>query len=161
MAKTTKKLEVVVANKTMNVPATKADVPAAIEQLKAQLKVLEGDAKTEVDLNVDYDGTKVKDVDSVKRLLEMSASIHARAEAFTTETARFKMEGKVKPFDQSGKSVKQWESIIAKAIFELTNATKIKQIKSAIEQLSTHLDEETRLQNDLAKIMDLASQPLS
>lgn len=162
MAKSTKSTSVaVVEEKQFFVPKTAQDVPKAIEALKAQLKSLKGNVEESISLDITFSGNNVKDVKTVKELLNMSAILHAKEEAYSKEVVRYGLEkANLEGFSESGKSLSHWEKVIEKAIFELTNNVKIKHLESAINKLSQHLDAETKLQNDLESIMSLASQPL-
>lgn len=139
---------------------TKQDVPKMIDQLKAQLETLKGNNRDKISLDVKYNGTNIKDVKTVKELLEISASVQARGKAYSEEVIRFKLQGKVQEFTTSDKTVEEWNLIIDKAINELINSTQIAKLESAIKKLSSHLDENTKLQNELAEIMGDASAPL-
>lgn len=145
---------------TTGFPVTKDQVPEAIERLKEQLAQLKGDQKDKISLDVSYKGTVIKNVTTVKELLEISASVKARGRAYQEEVKHFKLEGKVQAFSDSEKTVDEWDAIIAKAIFELINKVQITKIEDAIKRLSTHLDEETKLANDLADIMSGAAEAI-
>lgn len=151
----------VVEAKQFFVPKTAQDVPKAIEALKAQLKGLKGNVEESISLDITFGSTNVKDVKTVKELLNMSAILHAKEEAYNKEVVRYGLQNaNLSEFSENGKTLEHWEKVFEKAIFELTNNVKIKQIEQAISKLSQHLDAETKLQNDLESIMSLASQPL-
>lgn len=156
-----KKVETTVATVTSPVALTPENVTSTIDGLKAKLAELKGSAPEAVSLDIDYNGTSIKTVTKVSELLEISASIHARAAAYDVEAKRFNVEGKVKNFNHSEKSVKQWEEIIEKAIFELVNKKQIEQIESAIKKLSKFEDEKTQLQREFDSIVGNASELLS
>lgn len=140
---------------------TQKDVPTMIGQLKSQLETLKGDNKDDVSLDINYNGKKIKDTSTVKELLEISASIHARAAAYAVEITRYNLQSAmIQGFSQEDKTVKEWEAIISKAINELINKVQIKKIEEAIKDLSEHLDADTRLANKLADIMGSAAQPI-
>jgi len=152
----------VVNNTNVLVPRTSADVPQAIEALKQQLKVLKSNVEEKVSTDISYNGTNVKSIKSVKELLEISASIEARSEAYSRQMSKYGLDAsKIQPWSQSEKTAEQWFEIIKKAIFELTNAKQIETLENAIKKLSSHLDAETKLQNDLAEIMASAAAPLN
>lgn len=141
------------------IPTTTQQVPEAIETLKAQLAKLKGDVEEKVSLDISYNGKNIKNVDTVKELLEISASLHAREVAYNAEIVRYKLEkANIQPFSQEGKSLNDWEKIIAKAIHELINSKQIQKIENAIKELSKHLDAETKLKNTLAEVMQGATE---
>lgn len=149
-------------NSNVMIPRTSADVPQAIEALKAQLASLKCNTEEKVSTDINYNGTNVKNVKSVKELLEISASIAARSRQYDEELVRYQLDAKlIQPWSQSEKSADQWFGIIKKAVFELTNAKQIETLENAIAKLSKHLDAETRLQNDLAEIMASATAPVN
>lgn len=155
-----KKVETAV--ETVNsIELTPSNVTSTINYLKAKLTALRSSAPEAVSLEIDYNGTTIKNVTKVSELLEISASIHARSIAYDAEIERFNLNGKVKSFSHSEKSVKQWEEIIEKAIFELVNKKQIEQIESAIEKLSKFEDEKTQLQREFDSIVGNASELLS
>ena len=161
MSKTKTKTTTVAEAKQFFVPKTAQDVPQAIEALKSQLKTLKGGVEESISLDITFGSTNVKDIKTVKELLNISAILHAKEEAYAKEVVRYGLEkANLSEFTENGKTVNHWEKVISKAIFELTNNVKIKQIEQAISKLSQHLDAETKLQNDLESIMSLASQPL-
>ena len=143
----------------ISAPKTAKDVPATIEFLKAQLTQLKGNAEEKISLDISYNGEKIKDVDTVKELLEISASLHAREAAYNAEVVRYGLESaNIQPFSQEGKSLEEWKKIIAKAIHELINSKQIQKIENAIKELSKHLDAETQLANTLASVMEGAME---
>jgi hypothetical protein len=159
--KTTKKATAVATTNDSVMPITKADVPAAIEKLEAQLAALRGNRDEEISLNISYNGTNIKDVTTVKELLEISSSINARSAAYAVEAERYNVVAKVRPFMVSEKTAEEWVKIIGKAINELINKKQIETLESAIKKMSKHLDEETKLQKELAEIMQLASEKIA
>jgi hypothetical protein len=144
------------------IPTTRDQVPQAIEALKKQLAKLKGGEEESLSLDITSKsggGTNIKNVTTVTEILEISASIHAREKAFNQEIKRFKLSDmNIKPFEEDGKSVKHWDKVLAKAINTIINAGKIKVLEDSIAGLSKHLDEETKLQNELSEIMNNASQ---
>lgn len=141
------------------IPTTTAQVPQVIETLKAQLAQLKGNAEEKVSLDISYNGKNIKTVDTVKELLEISASLHAREAAYKAEVVRYGLEkANIQPFSQESKSLAEWQKIIAKAIHELINSKQIQKIENAIKELSKHLDEETKLKNTLAEVMQGATE---
>lgn len=160
-AKNNKSTSVATVNTNVIIPRTSADVPQAIEALKQQLAGLKSNVEEKVSTDISYNGTSIKNIKSVKELLEISASIEARSEAYAKQMSRYQLDEKlIQPWSQSDKTAAQWFVIIKKAIFELTNAKQIETLENAIAKLSKHLDAETRLQNDLAEIMNAATAPL-
>lgn len=140
---------------------SKKDVPNLINQLKEKLSVLKGQNDEKISLDINYNGTIISKVTTVKELLEISASVHARGKQYNEEMNRYGLkEGKIVPFTVSDKTVEQWKEIIAKAIHELINRSEIEKVEKAIKKLSTHLDEETRLQNELSEIMNSATESI-
>lgn len=143
------------------IPTTKADVPQAIEVLKAQLAAKKGNIDETISLDIDYQGTNIKSVDSVKTLMEISASVNARAIAYNEELVRYGLnEANIAPFEQSGKTAAEWVKIIGKAANELINKSEITRLENAITKLSKHLDAETQLANELADIMSSALEAI-
>jgi len=157
MTKSKNSTEVAKASLTL----TQADVPAQIDLLKKQLQEIQGDGKTKISTDVSYKGSKINKVSTVKELLEISASIHARAKAFEEETARYKMEGKLDKFQTEGHTPEQWKLIIEKAIFDKVNSVQISNIKKAISELEEFLSDEAKLQNKLSQIVNMANQKIA
>jgi hypothetical protein len=156
-----KKETTAVATVGSGIELTPANVTSTINDLKAKLQSLRSSAPEAVSLDIDYNGTTIKNVTKVSELLEISASIHARSAAYDAEIERFNLKGKVKAFSHSEKTVAQWEEIIEKAIFELVNKKQIEQIESAIKKLSKFEDEKTQLQREFDSIVGNASELLS
>ncbi len=140
---------------------TPENVTATIDKLKAQLQALKKGVPEALSLDISYNGTNIKNVTKVSELLEISASIHARNEAYNAEAKRYGVEGKVKEFTVSEKTASQWKEIIEKAIFELVNKKQIEQIEAAIQKLSKFEDEKTQLQREFEGIVGSASELLS
>ena len=156
-----KKATTAVATVGSGIELTPANVTSTINDLKAKLQTLRSSAPEAVSLEIDYNGTTIKNVTKVSELLEISASIHARSAAYDSEIERFNLKGKVKAFSHSEKTVTQWEEIIEKAIFELVNKKQIEQIENAIKKLSKFEDEKTQLQREFDSIVGNASELLS
>ena len=112
-------------------------------------------------MDISYNGVNISKVDNVSTLVEMSASITSRAAAFNKRTAHYGLTGKLKEFNQSGKTEAEWDAIIGKAINELINKVKIEKLENAIKGLSEFLDEDTKLANKLQSIVADVSQPLN
>ena len=137
----------------LSVASLKEQVPQMIETLKEKLKSLKGDVEEKISTNVDYEGQKISEIKEVSRLLQTSARIHAMEKAYNEEIARYNLQKKpIKKFAPEDKTVAQWEQIIAKAINDLINKTEIEKVEDAIKKLSTHLSEETRIENELKGI---------
>lgn len=150
-----------VAKVTTGLELTPENVTATIDTLKAQLADLRKQQPEAVSLDIVYNGTNIKNVTKVSELLEISASIHARAAAYNAEAKRYNVEGKVKEFTVSEKTAAQWSEIIEKAIFELVNKKQIEQIENAIKELSQFEDQKTQLQRKFQGIVGSASELLS
>jgi len=145
---------------TATFPKTRADVPAAIASLKARLDEALSNIDEKLSIDINYENTNIKNVTTLSELIEIGSAIDERSAAFARQAEKLGLTDKVKEFQHSGKTAAQWNSIIAKAAFELENSERVKKLRNAIKKLETHLDEETRLQNDLAEIMDDATKPL-
>lgn len=150
-----------VAKAAQGLELTPENVTATIDKLKAQLLTLKKGVPESLSLDISYNGTNIKNVTKVSELLEISASIHARNEAYNVEAKRYGVDGKVKHFTVSEKTASQWKEIIDKAIFELVNKKQIEQIESAIKKLSKFEDEKTQLQREFEGIVGSASELLS
>lgn len=141
------------------IPTNAQQVPQVIEQLKAQLAALKGNSEEKISLDIFYNGKNIKNVDTVKELLEISASLHAREIAYKAEVVRYGLENaNIQPFSQENKSIEEWSKIIAKAIHQLINKVQIKNLEDAIAGLSEHLDAETKLKMKLESLVNGASQ---
>ena len=161
----TKKKEVSVAttdgtSTDLVVPQTTKDVPNAIAKLKELRDSMVSKENKEISLDVTYEGRKIKDIKTATELLEISAAAHSRNDVFEKALERHNMKGKVKTFQIEGHSIGHWDKVLNKALFELENRVKIKQIDDAISKLEERLDEDTKLQNDMQKIMANASKLL-
>jgi succinylglutamate desuccinylase len=161
-AKIPKEVTLPSTESTISVPVTKADVPETLKQLKAQLAKLKGEAGDEkISLEISYQGTKISSIKSIKKLMEISASIMARAAAYDVEVKRYSLEGKVEEFSADDYSAAHWTKVISRAVTELINETQIAQLENAIKELSEFLSDEEKLANKLANIMQMAAKPLS
>jgi len=141
---------------------SKKQVPQLIEQLQKKLQVLKGGADEKIDTSIMYEtGEKINEIKEVSKLLQISASIHARENAYKQEITRYNLTTKnIATFSVNGKNVKQWEEIINKAIIDLINKNEITKVENAIDKLSKHLDEKVKLQNELAEIMASATSEI-
>jgi len=146
-----------------NLPATTittAEVPNQIAILQAKLDELLGDKDETVSTDILFRGSEnVKSVTTLTRLLEISAAIHAREEAFQKEKERYDVKN-VASWEQDGKSLEQWKKIIAKAIKEFMNKKQIELLKNSINKLENYLDETTKLDRDVKAIMASASEAI-
>lgn len=144
----------------ITVPTNAKEVSVTIEELKAQLKLLKKPDSEKVSLDISYDdGEFIKSIEKVSELLEISASINARSEAYDKEIERYKLDKtKIVPFTTSGKTKEEWVKILDKAIYELLNKSKIQLIENAIKDLSEHVDAETKLANKLKEIVENSSK---
>lgn len=161
MAKNTKTTAVskTAISKVDGISLTKDNVPSLIEHLEKQLEALEGNTDKSVSTDVTYYGTNISKVTKVSELLEISASIHARGKAYQEEIKRYNLGDKrIAPFKTNERTVEEWSNIIDKAINELLNSKQIAQLKDSIAKLSNHVDAETKLQRELAGIMNAATQ---
>lgn len=149
----------------ISAPATKADVPKTLEMLREQLANLKKNVKDEISLDITYSGPggsrNIKDVTKVTELLEIWSAVKARGAAFESSVADFKLEGQVKPFQVSEKSVEDWRGIIDKAIFELRNKVKIETLEKTIKDLSQHLSEEEKFKKTMEDAIKNANELLS
>lgn len=149
-----------------SVALTPENVTSTIDGLKAKLAELRSSSPEAVSTNIEYTfgsglSVNIKDVNKVGELLEISSSVETRSLAYDRAAKRHKVEGKVKPFSQSDKTLDQWMEIIDKAIFELINKKQIEQIESAIKKLSKFEDEKTQLQREFDSIVGNASELLA
>lgn len=161
MAKSTKNntgLTTKADNAALIAPKTSKDVPGVIANLELQLKELKKNAPDDISLDINYNGKNIKNVTSVGELLQISASIHARNNAYSEELKRYNLEtANIAPFKESDKDASQWAAIINKAIFELINKVQIEKLENAIAKLANHLDAETKLERELSSIVNMAS----
>ena len=162
MAKKSAPIATTATSTAISTTFSKEQVPQLIEQLKEKLQALKGGVDEKIDTSISYGGEgSIKDIKEVSKLLQISASLHAREAAYKQEIARYNLQDKnIAPFTENGKNVKQWEEIINKAIVDLINKNEISKVESAIAKLSTHLDEKVKLQNELAEIMASASSEI-
>lgn len=159
----TKKTKTAVAtvSSSNGIALTKENVPALISQLESQLEALEGNVDKTVSTDVMYNGQNISKVEKVSTLLEISASIHAREKAYSEEISRYDLGSKnVAKFKTEDRTASEWSAIISKAINELLNAKAIKNLRDSISKLSNHVDAETKLQRELAGIMQNATQEI-
>lgn len=143
----------------MLAPKTAQDIPATIEALKKQLAALKGTKDEEVKTDVQYDdSTNIKQVTSVKKLLEIMSSIRSREAAYQRELIRYpQLADKIAAWDHKGKSLNQWQKIIDKAVNELFNKAQIEKIQGAISQLEEHLSAEDKLKKTLDNVYNSAT----
>lgn len=145
----------------LSTPLDKAGVTTLIDKLKGQLEELRKGAPEAISLDITYSSTNIKNVTKISELLEISASVNARSEAYDVECARYDLVGKVKPFAVSEKTAKEWVEIIGKAIFELKNKKQIEQLEDSIKKLSKFEDEQTKFQREIGGILANATELLS
>ena len=136
-----------------------------IQFLKEKLASLVGDKKDNISLDINFTGSggsmNVKDVKSVGQLLEMSAFIHSKNDAYNKEIDRYGLSEKnIAPFTMSEKNVSQWKEIIDKAIKELINKKEIDQVKEAIAEFEDCLDAEAKAKMKFEKIAAKALAPI-
>lgn len=158
----TKKTTALATQSTMSLEkTTQSDVPAIIDQLKNRLSALNGGDEDTISLDIDYsNGKNIKNITSVKELLEISSSITARSEAYNKEVERYNLTGRVEAFKITEKSVSHWEKVIRKAIISLINAKEVEQIKQSIKDLSEYLDNDTKIQNKIKSIIENSMAPI-
>jgi hypothetical protein len=160
MAKNNKKQALAVAQ-VNGISLTKDNVPALIKHLEDQLDALQGKTDKSISTDVVYNGTNISKITKLAELLEISASIHARGKAYQEEVKRYGLSDKrVASFKTNERTVEEWSAIIAKAINELLNSKQITQLKDSIAKLSNHVDAETKLQRELAGIMNSATEEI-
>lgn len=147
--------EVATKNQTSIVTPTKQEeLPATIAQLKALLAEKRGTVDESVSLDIDYNGRNIKNIDSVKELIEISASINARAETYQKELARYNLlERNIAPFTQSDKSPAEWVKIIDKGINELINKVEITTLEETIKDFEDCLSAQDKMAAKIANNM--------
>ena len=149
--------------KKVNLPATEAtftkeNVPQLIATLEARRKELTGPEEDNVDLSSQYDGESISSITTVSKLLEISASVHARKLNYDQEIKRYGLEDKnIAPFSTFGKSVEQWERIIEKAIKTLINKVELEKVENALRDLSEFESEEAKLARRMEQVFKSAT----
>ena len=159
MAKTTR-TTVATVNSTSLVPSTaltQAELPAKIAELKELLAQKRGTTDKTISLDISYNGKNIKNVDSVRELMDISASIFARSEASNNALVRHNLTDRnIAPFTVSDKTVEDWMKIIDKAVNELINKVEITTIEDTIRDfedcLSTQDKMAAKLANNMAKL---------
>ena len=135
-------------------PTTQAELPATIAQLKALLAEKRGTVDETVSLDIDYQGTNIKSVDSVKTLMEISASIYARARAYSDSLVRHNLtERNIAPFSVSDKTEAEWMAIIDKASNELINKVEISALEETIKDFEDCLSAQDKMAAKMANNM--------
>lgn len=161
MAKKNTQVAKTAVAKIDGIALTKDNVPALIKHLEDQLEKLQGNGDKSVSTDVMYNGVNISKVTKVSELLEISSSIHARGRAYQEEIKRYDLGDKrIAAFKTNDRTVEEWAEIIEKAIHELLNSKQIAQLKDSIAKLSNHVDAETKLQRELAGIMNTATQDI-
>ena len=141
-----------------NTTFTKENVPQLIATLEARRKELTGPEEDNVDLSSKYDGEEISSIKTVSRLLEVSASVHARKTQYDQEIKRYGLEDKnIAPFSTFGKSVEQWEKVIEKAIKTLINKVELEKVESALKDLSEFESEEAKLARRMEQVFKSAT----
>jgi len=144
-----------------NTALTLKDVPKLLANLEKQKSALIGNTSENISLDVNYELEKISEIKSVSRLLEISASIHARAAAYNLEKERYNLlEENIADFMHNGLNVEEWRKILEKAINIILNADKIKKLDTAIIELSNYMSEEEKLSRSLSNILNLANAPI-
>jgi len=144
-----------------SVVMTSKDVPNKIAELQAIKEKLQGNFKENISLDISYGDVHIGKCLSVGKLLEISSAVRARNKAYKEEASVYNVQESVAPLKISDKTEEQWYEILGKAIHELLNKKQLEKINSAIKELETHLDAETKLQRTLAGILDLATAPIN
>ncbi len=162
MAKLSKKTAAVSTVNTgaLVIPSTKLkqeDLPVKIAELKELLAQKRGTVDETVSLDINYNGKNIKNVDSVRELMDISASIFARGEASDKALVRHNLtERNIAPFTVSDKTVEDWMKIIDKAVNELINKVEITTIEETIKDfedcLSAQDKMDAKLANNMAKL---------
>jgi hypothetical protein len=166
MAKKTTAVAKTTNTTDLALPLDKAGVTKMIDTFKAKLAELKKEAPEAISLDINYtfgsgSSVNIKNVTKLGELLEISASINARSNAYAVEVKRYGLEGKIKPFTVSDKTAEEWIEIINKAKTELINKTEIEKIEKAIKDLSEFEDEQTKFQRKITGIVESATELLS
>lgn len=150
---TTKGLAVVTATE-IAAPKTQAELPATLEQLRALLASKKGTTDATVSLEISYQGKQIKNVTTVSELMEISASIDTRYNAYDRSLTRHNLIDKnIATWSQEGKSYTEWMAIIDKAVTELINKTEIADLEETIKDLEDCLSSQDKLAAKMAKAM--------
>lgn len=138
---------------------TKDNVPQLIAQLEERRRALTGDESGEkIDLDAQYEGIKISSVTTVGRLLEISASVHARGRQYDEEIARYNLGDKnIAEFKTFDKTVSQWAKIIDKSINKLINKVELEKVEAALENLKEFESEEAKLARRMEEVYKSAT----
>ena len=132
----------------------KNSIPELIAAQRDRLKELQGDNEDKnISLDIEYEGEAISSIDKVSELVELEASITAREAAYSAVLKKRGLEGKVKPWNKSGKDLSHWHQVLDKAYNLLVNKAEIAIIKSRIESLEVHLSEEAKMKATLEKLI--------
>ncbi len=135
-------------------PTTQAELPATLEQLKSLLAAKKGVTDETVSLEISYNGKQIKNVTSVVELMEISASIDARYNAYNQALMRHNATTlNIAPWSQGEKSYEEWMAVINKGLTELINKTEIANLEETIKDLEDCLSSQDKLAAKMAKAM--------
>lgn len=136
-------------------------LPMVIAEEKDKLKSLKGDEKdSAISLDIEYNGTTISSVNKVGELIEIRASIRARAAAYTAVLEEQGLTDKVTEWRSSDKPLDYWEKVLSKAQKALLNKAEIEQIEKRIKIYEERLPEQQKLFNSLLEVFENSNQKL-
>jgi transcription elongation factor GreA-like protein len=130
-------------------------LPKLIADQKEKLKELIGDdSDKSLSLDTEYNGKALKDFEGISELLEVHASVNARAAAYTKSLESFNLQERVIAWEYNGIGLEKWNALLGKAISTLLNKVEIEAIKKNIEKLSAYLPEDQKLFDTISQLME-------
>ena len=150
---TNKELGLITIAEASIAPETQAELPLKLEQLRTLLASKKGVTDKTVSLDINYNGKQIKDITSVGELMEISASIDTRYNAYNSALDRLNKslaeeelpKANVVGWSQSNKNYVEWMAIIHKAAIELINKVEINIIEETIKDLEECLSADDKL----------------
>jgi hypothetical protein len=136
-------------------------LPMVIAEEKDKLKSLKGDEKDDaISLDIEYGGTTISSVDKVGELIEIKASIRARAAAYSAILEEENLVDRVTEWQHSNKPLHHWEKVLSKALKALLNKAEIEQIEKRIKIYEERLPEQQKMFNSLLEVFENSNQKL-
>lgn len=139
---------------------TQNDIPAALEQIKAQIAELGGgDDTPSTAAKVDFPNVgKISDINDVSELIKVHSIVMAKAAAYQDSVATLDLVIKVPAFKIADCTVAAWEKEIKQQITRVVHSKKIESLKKVQRILEERQTEEQKMADSMAEIGDLMNE---
>jgi hypothetical protein len=139
---------------------TQADIPALLEKVNNQIKVLTVNNDIKPVITQQLPGfTDIHKTDNIVTLLAACGSVEGKTEQFNKMADKYLPTGSKKPeFKIEGNTPKEWLSYLQVKIAEITHKKELEKLRTVKSTLEANLSQEMKLANDLAKISELLNE---